>query len=400
MCVADGWNPPPGAGITAEQTNQFKMMIAMAYSCGWVTISEAAPPWGDYPTIDDLRQVNWDAEVTILPDPPGLAARLDQGVQLGQFGWWDGPMAQKVAGLVMAAKITQFTTKHHLGAKARGLLGNRGWQGYTEKYVTTVEMGLQMGDDAGTNFIHNIVHPASTLAVLHSIGLDWDWTVNPPRARFAHSLRDYWPVTRWDEGYLDPHPGPDARLRLKTVQAGCHRLVDLATGARAIVRSNLAPLFPRIQALLTCMDDAEEVKRDPLVYGESAFYYCGQTQPVPLDASKQVDGMIVSFVQNSMANQSLARAAVFREGANQMEGYSDAWNDLVTSHVIQATRHGLLRGEHLERLMQAGGIVTGGTLNQATYTRLVNYGLAQTRDTFNAVVEMAETISRELQEQG
>uniref|UniRef100_A0A5S6R2P0 Uncharacterized protein n=1 Tax=Trichuris muris TaxID=70415 RepID=A0A5S6R2P0_TRIMR len=72
------------------------------------------------------------------------------------------------------------------------------------------------------------------------------------------------------------------KIRLRSMPAGCDKLVLVVVGARALVHSDLAGFVPRLEEICPLKEDYDRVLQRPLLYHIGAKYLTGKDQDTEL----------------------------------------------------------------------------------------------------------------------
>ena len=161
-----------GSGVTALRKQYLAVNAWACYMVGGVHIkgnpfteAQSGETW----SAAKVEGLAWDTEVKVFDEDCTFTTNPPPIPQVIRDRRDD---IAKIITLDVAAKITWFTTKHHLGARIAGNAPGRRYQGFTEKTVGVVALPeISMDSSANISFVHQLIHPWSTIAMMRDLRL-------------------------------------------------------------------------------------------------------------------------------------------------------------------------------------------------------------------------------------
>jgi len=395
---------PPAAGETAPESfiRAFKQMIYCAYVYGYVcTLNWPSPTLAPAAASDMLR---WTTEVEVVDDDMDAPANetYDHNIALPDFmqctdaqrdTWEDW---RKICTLCVAAKLTWFATRHHMGtptSRAGEGIGRDGdgrlLVGFTEKVLKATEgapawLRVEATNDLGATLVHHLIHPWCTIQVIRDVFSNYD----PNAACVTHikQPRQAGALLGCERGRFVF--GSNILMRTSTAGAGMHKLTNIASGARHLLRSPIVALIPEMSKYVALLEEADRVRLRPLQYGENAPYLCTSSHHVLISDEniwKDVQAEVATFMRVCKARTSLCRAAVFRQDYTGLDGYSVDWNTVCTRLAAEmGSGHGKA-ASMVRQCLAFSSLQPTAQLSGAEVTALGNLGLARTAAHVNEV---------------
>lgn len=366
------------------------VMWFVAYMMGWVRVRGALPAIVPQ-THQELLALDWDAEVRVsthdatdpsaaVAVPPGwVEAKIDVG---------------RVTSLIVAAKMTWFSTKHHLGATMATASGQRRRQGFTEKFVNSESWGIggwTLGTNESTAKIHSLVHPSSTIGVLRSVCI-------AGRDSQVSDLVNTWDVIREgaqfqaDAQALTLNLGGDVKLRIDSLGAGCRKLADIIVGLKALLHTPIAAFMPHRDAIIPLAAQYNEIINHRFQWGENSQYLSGTHRPVPEDALTRIMAPVKTFIQGRGTGGSLCRAAVYTRPVNEDEGFDPTWQSVCATYGRQSVKGSAVSSDQIVAAMKGFGGLAGAAPSNDFITAVESLGISVPREAWERAVEAADAV--------
>lgn len=278
----------------------------------------------------------------------------------------DKEQVQKIITLVVAAKVTWFTTNHHLGVPLAARQG--GYQGFLFKVANTLNFqSFSYNTAASRGDLYKLIHPWSTISVMRQL--------DPTR---ADQIKEVFPL---GVGHLTIIKSQDVVLRIGSFPAGTAKYADIYAGLKSLVVHPLFVLCPGVASINAFLDAHTAVKNNPYNYGQAANYI-GANPVRSVEDFSPFDTLFSAvhvFVSSVLSSGTLVKAAVFSSNPVNDPGFDAGWSQACAAYVRTA-QQGVQNAEQIAiALVGATGGIIGQPLNPQLAQRLVDLGYNDAR---------------------
>lgn len=307
----------------------------------------------------DFSKIMWDAEVKFVDE----AATLDGDVV---------PMPPdhqilmyQMALLLIAAKHSWFTQRHHLGASSKS--GKK--TGFFPKVLNTLGALNEKfkvdwrNTDTLTPF-YQAVHCPSTLAVIRHMFKG--------RKGFADIRNIY--VIPQGVSFLELKYDTDVIIRQGVLMAGFAALGDTVAALKKMRTLPFLAVMPGLSLVPELNRIYQEVIEHPFMHGISAGYLTdhkdGCVERFDKDQFNPIIAACGAYVNVGGTKGSLSHAAIFGEVPNEMEGSSQQWISILEQYAIFRTKSVGEIGDFFASIGMTGGATDAASAGQGTIDAL------------------------------
>lgn len=381
----------------------FAISAYMAYSTGCVAIEGPTPSAGETKP-DVLALLKWDSEVDLIDeDVPDIGKPLTvPEAEPYRLPVDDRELAVTLVTYVIAAKMSWWSTKHHLGARSSNPTSGSSheWVGFLAKCCRAKPIdGLGYDNDADRTRLYRVVHTWSTKAVFKQLTVSKQYrtTILPVKPIPGHFYKEPGKETPvWKTPpFLKITPSEDVSIRIGSAGAGYANVFDSVAALRQLSATVIFVGCPGRDQIGVLAEAYSTARRDPYAYGLSAAYLTGSRHTPVFDISSisTLIAGLVTFVDRVRKRSSLAGAAIFSKNPTDIDGYSEAWDRICCDYKREANRGAGINSDMIKKLMASAG--AGINADASNVGALSNHmalmGIAFNSDNYAKAVDIVKT---------
>ncbi|APG78082.1 hypothetical protein [Xinzhou nematode virus 3] len=300
--------------------------------------------------------VVWDAEVHFVDgEVTGLGTPLNDdelATMLAPIS--QRPVREAILTVVVACKMTWWTTNHHLGVRASTGVTSRTHHGFIEKAVRSLEiLGLDWDSEEDRTRIYHMAHFWSSKRVMAIIF---------ESKQFRRDLKPAIPMPKprskpRNGAFAVPVIAQDVIDRTTTFGAGYAALADIRAAIAAAINHPLAWVMPGWEKIPSILREYATVRTNPFQYGIASTYLSKTTISARFAKEDYQDLIagLASWLSVYAEASSLRRAQIFSGPPSAIPGYSSTYLNACTNFHRASAHESIFRPEVVSSLVTMSG---------------------------------------------